>query len=191
MRFIQTVTLTICSIYLLAGCAPMVIGGAGAAGYQTAKDERSIGTMFDDSMIASTIKTRMIADDFVKARHIDVDVLNGVVYLIGVVESASQRRMAADIARGVEGVRHIHNQLSVGSTSAGQIFDDAVLTSRIKTELIRTSDISSTNVDVDTVNGVVTLTGIVSSVAEKNKILYTVQKISGSHPIQDNISVRN
>ncbi|MFH2058070.1 MAG: BON domain-containing protein [Pseudomonadota bacterium] len=176
---------------LFTGCEPLAIGTAGVSGYNVTGDERSIGTIFDDSVISSTVKSRMISDDFVKARYIDVDVLNGVVYLIGVIESASQKRMAADIARGVEGVRKVENQLVVGKTSAGQILDDSILTSKIKTELLKTADIRSNNVDVDTVNGVVTLTGIVSSYNEKNKILYIVQKISNDRSIKDNLSVAN
>lgn len=177
--------------FFFTGCEPLAIGTAGVSGYKVAGDERSIGTIFDDSVISSTVKSRMISDDFVKARYIDVDVLNGVVYLIGVIESTSQKRMAADIARGVEGVRKVENQLVVGKTTAGQILDDTILTSKIKTQLLKTSNIRSNNVDVDTVNGVVTLTGIVSSYNEKNKILYIVQQITNDRPIKDNISVGN
>ncbi len=175
----------------LSGCAPLTLGSAGATGYRTATDERTIGTIIDDSVIASTVKTRMISDDFVKARYIDVDVLNGVVYLIGVVESSSQKRMAGDIARGVDGVRQVHNQLSVGETSPGKILDDSVVTSKIKAELIKAKGVHSNNVDVDTVNGVVSLTGIVSSYKEKNDILYIVHKTAGNRKVIDNLSVGN
>lgn len=176
---------------ILSGCGAAVVGGAGYTGYKGATDKRSIGTMVDDSVIATTVKTKMISDEFVKARHIDVDVLNGVVYLIGVVESVSQRRMAADIARGVEGVRHVENQLVVGKTTAGQILNDTILSSKIRTELLKDPDIRSTNVDVDTYNNVVTLTGIVSSESEKAKVLYVVQRVAGNRQVVDNLSVKN
>ena len=95
--FIMSILSALCLI--LSGCGAAVVGGAAYGGYKGATDERSIGTMVDDSVISTTVKSKMIADEFVKARYIDVDVLNGVVYLIGVVESSSQKRMAADIAR--------------------------------------------------------------------------------------------
>lgn len=176
---------------ILTGCGAAVIGGAAYGGYKGATDKRSIGTMVDDSVISTTVKSKMIADEFVKARHIDVDVLKGVVYLIGVVDSSSQKRMAADIARGVEGVQRVENQLLVGRTSAGQAFDDTVLTSRIKTELLKTPEIRSTNIDVDTNNEVVTLTGIVKTQREKDKAVYTVRKIAGNRQIVDNLTVGN
>ncbi len=173
------------------GCAPAAVGGAAYGGYKGATDRRSIGTMVDDSVISTTVKTKMIADDFVEARNIDVDVLNGVVYLIGVVKSDSQKRMAADIARGVDGVRRVENQLVVGKTSVGQTFNDTVLSGKIRTELIKDPDVQSTNIDIDTNNNVVTLTGIVRTESEKNKILYITQKVSGNRQVVDNLTIGN
>ncbi len=181
--------LLVLMLFLFTGCAPMVAGTAGVSGYKAATDERSIGKLIDDSVIAGKIKTKLIGDEFVKARHIDVDVLKGVVYLIGVTESVSQKRMAADIARGVEGVRRVENQLVVGKTSVGQMVDDSVLTSRIKAELIKAENVRSGNVDVDTVNNVVTLTGIVSSMDEKSRILNIVRRVAGNKTIVDNLQV--
>ena len=182
-------TLLVLMLSLFTGCAPMVAGTAGVSGYKAATDERSIGKLIDDSVIAGKIKTKLIGDEFVKARHIDVDVLKGVVYLIGVTESVSQKRMAADIARGVEGVRRVENQLVVGKTSVGQMVDDSVLTSRIKAELIKAENVRSGNVDVDTINNVVTLTGIVRSVNEKTTILNIARRVAGNKTIVDNLQV--
>ncbi len=178
-------------VLILCGCAPAVIGGAAYGGYKGATDERSMGNMLDDSVISTSVKTKMIGDEFVKARHVDVDVLNGVVFLIGVVESASQKRMAADIARGVEGVRRVENQLVIGRTSAGQALNDSILTSKIKTQLIKEPNIRSNNIDVDTNNNVVTLTGITSSQNEKAKVISIVQGVAGGRQVVDNLSVGN
>ncbi len=177
--------------FSLYGCAPAVIGGAAYTGYKGANDQRTVGTMVDDSVISTTVKSKMIGDAFVKARHIDVDVLNGVVFLIGVVESDSQKRMAGDIARGVDGVRRVENQLSIGKTTVGQVANDAILSSKIKTELVKDPDIASTNIDVDTNNNVITLTGIVRSQSEKNKVFQIVRIVAGNRQVIDNLSVGN
>jgi len=175
----------------LAGCGAVVVGGAAYGGYKGATDKRSIGSMLDDSVISTKVKAKMVSDEFVKARHIDVDVLNGVVYLIGVVESLSQKRMASDIARGTEGVVKIENQLIVGKSTIGQDLNDTILTSKIKVKLLQTSDIRSTNIDVDTNNNIVTLTGIVSTQREKDKVLNIVQNIAGNKRINNNLKVGN
>ncbi len=176
---------------MLSGCGAAVVGGAAYGGYKGATDQRTIGTMFDDSVLATKVKSKMISDEFVKARHVDVDVLNGVVYLIGVVESESQKRMAADIARGVDGVRDVENQLIVGSTSAGQVLNDTILSSKIKAELIKASGVRSNNIDVDTINNRVTLTGMLKSQAQKDTVLSIVQKVTGDRQIVDNLTINN
>lgn len=188
-NIITLLVIILAANFSLFSCAPMVVGGAGAGGYKAATDERSIGTMYDDTVIASKVKTRLISDEFVDSKHIDVDVLSGVVYLIGVVKSSSQKRIAANIAMGTEGVRQVKNQLVIGSTSTGKILDDMILTSKIKAELIKTKNVRANNVDVDSNNGVVTLTGIVRSESEKNKILRVTRIVAGNRKIVDNISV--
>jgi len=107
------------SALMLSGCGAAVIGGAAYGGYKIAEDERSVGTIIDDSVILTSVKSKLISDEFVKARHIDVDVSNGVVSLIGTVESSSQKRMASDIARSVEGVRKVENKLIVDNNKGG------------------------------------------------------------------------
>jgi len=189
-RYLLLLTVVIISL-IFAGCGAAVVGGAAYGGYKGATDERSVGTIMDDSILSTKIKTKMIGDEFVKARNIDVDVLNGVVYLIGVVESSSQKRMAEGIARGVEGVRHVENQLLVGKTTIGQDLNDTMLTSKIRAKLLQDPDIRSTNIDVDTNNNVITLTGILKTDKERNRVLYVVQKVAGNRQIVNNLSVSN
>ncbi|MCK4768223.1 MAG: BON domain-containing protein, partial [Desulfobacula sp.] len=151
----------------------------------------SLGTMVDDSIISATVKIKMISDNSVKARQIDVDVLNGVVYLIGLVGSSSQKKMATDIAKGIKGVRRVENQLVIGKTNVNQISNDIILTSKIRIQLLKDMDIRSTNIDVDTYNNIITLTGIVKSKKEKKKTLVIVQKVGGDRKIVDNLAVGN
>jgi hyperosmotically inducible protein len=59
----------------------------------------------------------MMSDDLVKSTSINVDVYNGIAYLKGNVENDSQKRMAADLTRGVEGVIRVENLLVVKRTT--------------------------------------------------------------------------
>ena len=47
--------------------------------------------------------------------------------------------------------------------SAGEQIDDAVIVSKIKTKLVADLDVAATNIDVDSTDGVVTLTGTVET----------------------------
>ncbi|MBC2704049.1 BON domain-containing protein [Desulfobacula sp.] len=188
-------SLALITSLIFSGCGATgaaVVGGAVVyGGYKGATDERSLGTMVDDSIISATVKIKMISDNSVKARQIDVDVLNGVVYLIGLVGSSSQKKMATDIAKGIKGVRRVENQLVIGKTDVNQISKDIILTSKIRIQLLKDMDIRSTNIDVDTYNNIITLTGIVKSNEKKKKAMIIVQKVGGDRKIVDNLVVGN
>jgi hyperosmotically inducible protein len=72
----------------------------------------------DDVLISSRLKARLIADTEVRASDIDVSSSQGVVTLIGRVRSATMKQDAERIARGIEGVTDVHNELVVGRTSS-------------------------------------------------------------------------
>ena len=188
-------SLALITSLIFSGCGATgaaVVGGVVVyGGYKGATDERSLGTMVDDSVISATVKIKMISDNSVKARQIDVDVLNGVVYLIGLVGSSSQKKMATDIAKQIKSVRRVENQLVIGKTDVNQISNDIILTSKIRIQLLKDMDIRSTNIDVDTYNNIITLTGIVKSKKEKKKTLVIVQKVGGDRKIVDNLAVGN
>ena len=71
-----------------------------------------------DAGITTNVKTKMAADDTVKAYQIDVDTRNGVVTLMGDVETAAAKQQAVQIARNTEGVRDVVDQIRVTETAA-------------------------------------------------------------------------
>jgi len=173
-----------------SSCAPAVIGAGAVGAYKTGTDERTMGTMVDDSTISSSVKIDLISASDVKARHIDVDVINGVVTLTGLVESASEIKRAEEIALEVKGVKGVSNFLVVGSKSIGQAIDDKFIVGAINKNLIVEPSMKSMNIDVDSNNGVVTLTGIASSIELKSRALEIAQKTSGVVQVIDNLKVR-
>ena len=67
----------------------------------------------EDAAITAKVKTKMAADEVVKARHIDVDTVRGVVQLNGTVNSADEKSRALQIARSCEGVVDVRDNLKV------------------------------------------------------------------------------
>jgi len=181
--------LAICLILTAMGCAPAIIGGGVAGTYKVATDERTVGTMVDDTTISTKVKTALIDDALVKARKIDVDTIDGNVILTGVVESGLQANRAVEVAQSIQGVRSVKNNLQVGSKTIGQTVDDQVIGSKIKAKLINEDGVPSMNIDVDVIKGVVTLTGTVKDSATKVKILDIAEKTAGTIGVVDNITV--
>ena len=71
-----------------------------------------------DAGITTAVKSKLAADDMVKAYQVDVDTKNKVVTLSGEVESAAQRDHAVMIARQTDGVADVIDQLRVSTTAA-------------------------------------------------------------------------
>jgi hypothetical protein len=71
-----------------------------------------------DAGITTAVKSKMAADDTVKAYKVDVDTKNKVVTLSGEVDTQAQREQAVLIARNTEGVSDVIDRLRVNPTAA-------------------------------------------------------------------------
>jgi hyperosmotically inducible periplasmic protein len=76
-----------------------------------------------DPGVTTAVKSRLAADDSVKAYQIDVDTQDKVVTLSGTVETSTQKEHAVMLARQTEGVRDVVDQLSVSPAAAATTGD--------------------------------------------------------------------
>lgn len=74
---------------------------------------QSPGQYVDDAGIATKVRTAIVADSQLKLRQIDVNVMDKVVQLSGFVDTAQEKTRASDVARQVEGVRSVKNDIVV------------------------------------------------------------------------------
>ncbi|SQA97578.1 Osmotically-inducible protein Y precursor [Cedecea neteri] len=75
--------------------------------------EQSVKGYAGDAATTSEIKAKLLADSIVPSRHIKVETTDGVVQLSGEVKSAAQSEKAESIAKAVEGVKSVKNDLKV------------------------------------------------------------------------------
>jgi hypothetical protein len=88
-----------------------------------------------DAGITTAVKSKLAADDMVKAYQVDVDTQDKVVTLTGEVDSPAAETMALQIARDTDGVRDVIDEISVVQTAPttgididddfGRVVDDA------------------------------------------------------------------
>lgn len=108
------IVLLACSILAMAsGCTALLVGGAAAGGYVVGKDERPVSQIVDDGSITASIKSRLLADRYVKGFDIDVDTYQGAVTLTGDVPSYVARDQALRIAGSVDGVGSVVDKITV------------------------------------------------------------------------------
>jgi hyperosmotically inducible protein len=73
----------------------------------------TVGNTVDDSIVTAKVKSALLADPAVKSFDIAIVTRKGEVQLSGYVDSQAQINRAIDIARAVEGVQSINNEMSI------------------------------------------------------------------------------
>jgi hyperosmotically inducible protein len=73
----------------------------------------SLGQNIDDTTVTTTVKSKLALEKASSLTRVGVDTVKGVVHLTGVVESPELRERAESVARGVDGVRGVVNNLQV------------------------------------------------------------------------------
>ncbi len=98
-------------------------GAAQLAGCASEPAQRSTGRFIDDAALTSKVKIALARDKDVPAHDVNVTTYRGVVQLSGFVANEEVARKAGDIARGVDGVQQVYNDVRVipsGSSAAGR-----------------------------------------------------------------------
>ena len=148
--------------------------------YGTAMDERNVGTIASDHKIKSGILSKYADDEHVGVLDFSVSSYEGHVYLIGEYETGTQKNKAIQIAKSQEGVADVttyllrKNPKSLCSTAK-----NLELTASVKAKLVGDKDISSTNIDVKTIQCITVLWGLVGSKTEINKAIAHAKSVDG------------
>ncbi|NIR58205.1 MAG: BON domain-containing protein [Gammaproteobacteria bacterium] len=149
----------------LTGCAGAVIGGA-AATVAVVHDRRTFGTLIEDQTIEFKILDHVNQDQELKERsHINVTSYNMVVLLTGQAPSPTLKERAGALAREVERVRRVYNEIEVAAPSSFTARgSDTLLTAKVKTSLfkVKAPGFDPTRIKVVTDGGTVYLMGLVS-----------------------------
>ena len=90
----------------------LVLAGSVAA-CEVFEGRQTVTAYADDSTISNSIRARFIEDPMVHFGDVGVTTQNGNVRLTGRVNSERERQRAAQIARGVKGVRSVDNEIAV------------------------------------------------------------------------------
>ena len=151
-----------------------------------------------DAGITAAVKSKLAADDTVKAYQINVDTHRKVVTLSGSVDSAAAKTRAAEIARATEGVASVMDNVTVSTNTtampkmpdAERVMNaDPALTAAVKAKLLADTTVSGLKIDVDSRDGVVTLTGKVKTQAEKDQALKLARETAGVKSVTDALTV--
>jgi hyperosmotically inducible protein len=171
----------------LALVLPPMVGASACATTRPATDQIS------DAEISSRVGRRLITDPDVKRYEVDVDTLDGVVYLRGKVDSQTMKASAERIARNTDGVRMVVNELIVDANPKNDKHKvgegDIAVKTRVGTALSANDDIRRMNIDVDVEDGLVTLSGVVHNETERASAERIAREQEGVRDVKNDLKV--
>jgi osmotically-inducible protein OsmY len=153
------------------------VSGAAFAGTPCEKEasrqagmSHQAGTDITEARQESQISTSYSLSPYLRANNLEVSVDGGTATLTGTVEEDVNKEMAEQIALGVTGIKTVDNQIVVSADyvpstrssqerSFGEVVDDATITATVKSKLLWSKNTEGLQMNVDTTNGKVTLSG--------------------------------
>lgn len=101
-RLLIASAFTALSLVTVTGCSVM-------------RDQETTGNYVDDSVVTTRVKTKFAQDTTVSAMAISVETMKGVVQLSGFAKSSTEKERAEELARTVQGVNSVRNDIVVRS----------------------------------------------------------------------------
>ncbi|PLR41223.1 osmotically-inducible protein OsmY [Chimaeribacter californicus] len=154
----------LCSALLLQGCVGAVVVGSAAVATKTATDPRTVGTQVDDETLEARVSNALSKDQQLKKEaRVVVTAYQGKVLLTGQAPNTDLATRAKQIAMGVDGAREVYSEIRQGTpVSLGTASSDTWITTKVRSQLLTSDSVKSSNVKVTTENGEVFLLGLVT-----------------------------
>jgi len=159
-----------------------------------------------DTTLTTKVKAALIREKNLNAMDVNVETRNGVVQLSGFVDSAVQQERAAQVAQKVEGVKEVKNDLRLAATDAAaaptegtaarlgheteSALSDSTITTKVKAALVREKDLSAMDVNVETKEGVVQLSGFVDAKDQQDRAGKIAQSIEGVKDVKNDLRLK-
>lgn len=164
----------------LSACAPIVLGGAMMGGTMVATDRRTSGTQLEDEGIELRANSRL-RENIGERAHINVTSYNRKVLLTGEVPSEQDKQLVEKIIVNVDNVREVVNELAVmGNSSFTQRSSDAIVTGKVKANLLDARDLFANAFKISTERGTTYVMGRVTAREAKRG----TEVISGTSGVQ-------
>lgn len=150
-------------------------------------EERGFGDRVSDLNTTARVKSKLLWNRNTSGFSVNVSTKDGHVLLEGTADSEAARDLAGRLASNTDGVRTVDNQINVDpnvetesrSRDAGDVISDSWITTKVKSTLVFSSNVSGTDIDVETKDGVVSLKGHVASAAEKELAVKLAEDVRG------------
>ena len=143
---------------------------------------QTAGEYFDDSVITTAVKSKILGEKGLSSLSINVVTKDGVVTLSGKIDTAAHSDLAVRVAKKVNGVNGVVNNLLVDAAahqSVGEYVDDASITAAVKANILKEKGLSTLNISVETKDNIVTLSGKTDSAEHSRLAAHIAKRVNG------------
>ncbi len=167
-------------------------------------------SLADESELVNAKRTGLIEGAIQSSPHlrgssINVSILDSVVILSGATDSSVAKSLAEQLALNVKGVDKVQNQLVVinNKSNTGEVerprhlnlvdsrLSNVTISNKVKSQLLANRQTSGMNIDIETNNRVVTITGQVASDSERELAYWIVRNTQGVKQVIDRLDIEN
>ena len=141
-----------------------------------------------DSRIESSAANSYTFKTYLKDDSIKTESKDGAVTLTGTVADESQKSMAENTVASLPGVKSVDNELQINGEQPAE-HSDSWITMKVKSALLFHRNVSATGTSVSTENGVVTLQGVASSMAQKELTTEYVRDVDNVKAVKNEMTI--
>lgn len=177
----MTRLLAIALLLMSTGCTTILVATTDEKGMQEDPGLRTTGMIVEDEAIETKVTVNMKSmEPAFKDAHFNVISHNGVVLLVGQVQSEALKNRAGQIASQASAqVRRVHNELEVaGKTTMLSRTNDSWISTKVRTQLVSNKEVPANQIRVITENGAVYLMGMVTQ-AQGDRAALLARNIAG------------
>jgi hyperosmotically inducible protein len=170
----------------------IIVGAALIAGPATAAGQTEATAPVNDSWLTAKTKIALFADGRVNGSEINVETQQGIVTIRGKVNTAASQKAAGEIAKGVNGVKSVKNELQVVAPSERKTIDDKdeAITARVKANIAKESSLKNASIDVKVNAGVVSLTGDVPDILSSAQASWAAWQVPGVKSVKNDLTLK-
>jgi osmotically-inducible protein OsmY len=164
-------------ILLLTSCAKGNLSTFGK-GVSIGFDPRTVGMQIDDTLMQKNLVARLTLTKKKYFLSIQVEVLDGRIFLTGKVEEPEEKIKITKSAWETKGARSVKNAIEIkGQSNFKSTTKDVLITAQLRTALFFNKLTKSGNYTLETINKKIYIFGIAMNDEERKEVIEEAKKI--------------
>ena len=172
----KLINLSIIFLFLFS-CTTGNIGKFGK-GVSITFDPRTVGMQIDDTIMQKSLIARLTLSEKKYFISIQAEVLDGRIFVTGKVNKPEEKIKITKIAWETKGVRSVKNAIEIrGQSNFRSTAKDILITSQLRTAMIISKKIKSSNYTLETIGKKIYIFGIAINENEKKEVIKEAEQI--------------